>query len=111
MRRQSARNTSPSAVSSTRRAPQQSDPEGPLQCFDLLADRLLGDVQVVGRPGEAASLRHRGKGAQLAEFEIPARRYTPRLYPVPAWRRQAALVTRQQAALVHLGVPGIAFKP
>ena len=52
-----------------RRTPQQGNPEGPLQRFDLLADRLLGDVQVVGRPGETAPLRYRGEGAQLAEFE------------------------------------------
>jgi len=63
-------------LDAARRAPQQGDPEGPLQRFDLLADRLLGDVQVVGRRGETAPLRYRGEGAQLAEFEARAGRHT-----------------------------------
>src|SRR5215813_7985976 len=45
---------------------------GPLQRFDLLADRLPGDVQVARRPRETAPLRHRGEGAQLAELETRA---------------------------------------
>ena len=66
-----------------RRAPQQGDPGGPLQRHDLPADRLLGDVQVVRRPGEAAPPSHRGEGAQLAELEAGAGRHTRDSAPFP----------------------------
>ena len=59
-----------------RGAPQKRDPERPLQCLDLLADRLLGDVQVFGRPGEAMQLRHRREGAQLAQLKARTSHHT-----------------------------------
>jgi hypothetical protein len=40
-------------------------------------------VQVVGRPGETPPLRHRGKGAQLAEFETRAGHHTRDFTPFP----------------------------
>ena len=48
-----------------RRARQQGDAKGGLERLDLLADRLLGDVQLLGGPGEATQLRHGHKATQL----------------------------------------------
>jgi len=41
----------------------------------------LGDVQVVGRPGEAMPLRHRREGAQLAQLEARTSHHTRDLTP------------------------------
>ena len=49
-------------------APEQPHAEPVFQRPDLLADRLLGDEQVVRRPGEAAALRHRDEIPQLAKL-------------------------------------------
>ena len=48
--------------------PEQCDAQGGLERLDLLADRLLGDVQVVGRAREAAALRHGHEVAHLPQI-------------------------------------------
>ena len=52
---------------------EQSDAQLRLERLDLMADRALGDRQLVGRPGEARMARGRLEGAYGIEGRQAAR--------------------------------------
>jgi hypothetical protein len=81
-----------------RAALEQDDAEQPFERLDLLAHRLLRDVELPGRAGEAALFGDGGEIAHLAHF---GRDHTSEFMTGIATRRQAALVGEQQLALVR----------
>ena len=72
--------------------------------FDLLADRLLGDVQVVGRPGEAPPLSHCGKGAQLAQLVAGAGHHTRESTPLRPGSNKSRLLLNNKLRLFIRGL-------
>ena len=82
----------------SRAALEQGDAEQLLERLDLLAHRLLGDVQLPGGAGEAAAFGDGGEVAHLAQI---GRCHRSECTTGTAPRRQAEVVAEQQLALVH----------
>jgi hypothetical protein len=81
-----------------RAALEQGDAEQPFERLDLLAHRLLRDVELPRRAGEAALF---GDGTEVAHLAHFGREHTSEFMTRNATRRQAKLVGEQQLALVR----------
>jgi hypothetical protein len=82
----------------SRAALEQGDAEQLFERLDLLAHRLLRDVELPRRAGEAALFGDGGEVAHLAHFR---RDHSGESMPGDTARRQAELVGEQQLALVR----------
>jgi hypothetical protein len=48
---------------------QERDAERALECLDLLTDRLLSDVEIIGGAAKATPLGDRDEGSELTQLE------------------------------------------